>query len=503
MGLQEEVNDFVKNLLESYEPAKVSKPKGIHDAIWGTNIYYAHEIAVLDSPLLQRLRHIRQMGFCYLTYPSATHTRLEHTLGVMTLAKRYLRTLSQGINLDRRISQSPNIDQDPETGDLSELRMAALLHDVGHGFFSHGSEVLYEDYSEIEELQKKQAYTDCQAHEILSYLIVSCAAFRDWFDEYIINPYPVDIDLDQVGNMIIGCPPDESKKAFLSEIINGPLDADKMDYISRDAYYSGLDLSIDIDHLLYNIDLFERESTGGFHLVLKDYIPAEQLFFSKAMLYSTVYHHQNARSCEAMLKGICKYARETSHNIRPGNTLASPVDFLKITDNEFLSYSQTVDDRLRNMIKGLAHRDLYKRACVINQTTVDNWSQCHQYLLTSNIDSQGSLSELRSQIYDNLSTPSQREHPEYDIWVDLPQLPPLDENEGAETFVKLGGEIVNIDELFPVTGWKNAYLDRKWNGHVFCPNDIDLREEVYTATREVLGQKGIELNERAKGYTKP
>jgi len=330
MDIKDRINDWVNDLLGSYEPELVKQVKAIHGAVLGTNLFYEHEIAVIDSPLIQRLRHIKQMGLCFLTYPSATHSRLEHTLGVMTLVSRYVRALNQAVK-DGRIKKRITTDEDPYKGDLAELRMAALLHDCGHGFLSHASEDVYQNHPEIKKLREEnKLFVDCGAGEILSYLIVTSKAFRKWFETYINASYPIRIDLKRVANWIIGNPTDE--RAYLAQIISGPLDADKMDYIPRDSYYSGLSLPIDIERLFYTLAIYENPKDRRIHLALRSYVPAEQIFFSKVMLYTTVYYHQKVKACDCMLQALCEYANETPGNIRDGNTLGNPVDFLKLTD---------------------------------------------------------------------------------------------------------------------------------------------------------------------------
>jgi len=107
-----------------------SERKEINDPIWETIVLHPLEIALLDSPLIQRLRHIRQLGVAHWTYPGAVHTRLEHTLGVV----HQIQVLVDSLN-----STAESV---PRIGDewANLLRLAALCHDVGHGFMSHVSE---------------------------------------------------------------------------------------------------------------------------------------------------------------------------------------------------------------------------------------------------------------------------------------------------------------------------------------------------------------------------
>jgi HD superfamily phosphohydrolase len=124
LTLEERINTFVEDTLSDFIPNPVRDQKVIHERVWGTNLYLRHEIAMLDTPLLQRLRQIHQTGLVFFTYPSALHTRFDHTLGCMSLVSRFVRSLKA-----KQDKTEITINDSPEKGDLAALRMAALLHD--------------------------------------------------------------------------------------------------------------------------------------------------------------------------------------------------------------------------------------------------------------------------------------------------------------------------------------------------------------------------------------
>ncbi len=121
---QSRVDDFVTKSLSGYKPERHATEKSIRDAIWGTCLFYAWEVALLDSPLLQRLRDVRQTGLAYLIYPTAVHTRFDHTLGVVTVASRIVRSINE--------KHAPPKQNDPRINhaDHMRIRLSALLHDV-------------------------------------------------------------------------------------------------------------------------------------------------------------------------------------------------------------------------------------------------------------------------------------------------------------------------------------------------------------------------------------
>lgn len=489
------IDDFVKSLLGLYQPRKIRDRKVIHDALYGSNIFYEHEITVLDTPLLQRLRQVHQTGLCFLTFPTSIHSRFDHTLGVMSLVNRFVKVL----NIRKQEEIKTYITEDPYRGDLAHLRMAALLHDSGHSFFSHASEQIYETYNIINKLKEQPRFSDCSAHEILSYYIVKSASFNSWFKE---NIREVKIDLDTVANMIIGEHKDP-EKFYLAEIINGPFDADKLDYITRDSFFSGLKLVIDIERLFHTITTWYNSKTKKQHLILKSYIPMEQIVFSKMMLFSTLYHHQKVKSCDSMLNSLIDYMNHYAPNFPcpfKGRFLNDPVDYLQFTDYDILDFLLSENDHfIQQLIRNLIQRNLYMRALTISASTIKNWRDCYQAYITRAINSKSLRNELQKNIWDDISPELKKKYNLYptQIQVSLPKIPPIDEDETLNAYVlpTLKGDPVPVRELFPVGEWLMGYMDRKWKGHIFCPPEDEVRNEVYRIAIEILSNKGIEFDE--------
>jgi HD superfamily phosphohydrolase len=154
---QASATSCLENLVEEYVDAHLpsdpkawvksfSKRKIIHDALWGTFSLYPHEVALLDTALIQRLRFLHQTGAVYLTYPSAHHTRFEHTLGVLCQSGRLCEAL-------RRNPGEMRVDDGLER----DVRFAALLHDTGHGPFSHTSEQFFASLEAMTDYQSANA----------------------------------------------------------------------------------------------------------------------------------------------------------------------------------------------------------------------------------------------------------------------------------------------------------------------------------------------------------
>jgi HD superfamily phosphohydrolase len=140
--------------------------KVIHDPVWGSNSYYPWEMAVLDSPLLQRLRLVKQTGLAHLVYPTARHSRFDHTLGVVSVVSRIV------AGLNSKDLRFPAISRHQEMA----LRMAAILHDVGHCILSHIGERAYErnsDYIVAHRYLNRKFQVNPKPHEVMGYYIVT------------------------------------------------------------------------------------------------------------------------------------------------------------------------------------------------------------------------------------------------------------------------------------------------------------------------------------------
>lgn len=244
----------------------------IRDPLWN-NIRVDHEaLAVLDSEPIQRLRYIRQLGHAYLVYPGATHSRFEHALGAYHLARRALALLA-------------------ERGDLANLadhddtlvRLAALLHDVGHYPFSHA----------LEEIGLK-------SHEIVA---------REHFEHPELAAALAAIDIPDVrgrlAELIVG-----TSASPLQGLISGSLDLDKIEYLTRDARMCGVPYgTVDVDRLLHSMTLVEAPDGATMVGVHEKGVAAlESLLFAKYQMYRNVYWHHAVRSATAMFKRLVRTA---------------------------------------------------------------------------------------------------------------------------------------------------------------------------------------------------
>ena len=185
MTLEGEIEEYVKQALDGWTPPKIYGSKVINDPIHGAMSFRNHELILMDCPLLQRLRYIRQLGPANLLYPTANHTRFDHSLGVCHVADRMWRALREkaeevsGINCEADV---PSITR-------LQVRLAGLLHDIGHGPFSHVSDRFMGTFKDIDKLTSAGGeFPDSNPHEVLSYLILTSKAFQKFFDDNIALP---------------------------------------------------------------------------------------------------------------------------------------------------------------------------------------------------------------------------------------------------------------------------------------------------------------------------
>src|SRR5581483_10808680 len=317
--------------------------KVIHDSLWGTNRYSWIELAIIDSPLFQRIRYIHQTGLAFLVYPTAHHTRFEHSIGVVTLASRIFDALFQRYpekfkEITEVVYHEPN--DVPRIFELlrAELRIACLLHDIGHSMHSHASEFVYGNLPLLVEATQELGQFAGEkkgAGEVISFCVSQTESIRELITRAGTKVQKPELrerqlNFDNISLLIIGRS-FHPLLQFMGSIVSGPCDADKLDYLARDSNFAGLPLKYDLERFLYTIGLskgpiadtdqklthiYEKTKVKvtvrktGQHPVLdtlqlrppKQLISTiEQITICKFMLFSYIYHHKKVRAAEGML----------------------------------------------------------------------------------------------------------------------------------------------------------------------------------------------------------
>ena len=245
--------------------------KIIRDPLWNNIAVDPLALRLVDTPAFQRLRYVRQLGLAFLVYPGATHSRFEHALGTYHLARRALALLDERGAL-------AGIGR--EACDL--VRVAALLHDIGHYPFSHA----------LEE-------AGALHHEEVARPLITEGAVADVLREAMGPSTPAD-----VMALIRG-----ESSSPLQRLISGSLDLDKLDYLRRDAFMCGVPYGeIDVDRLVNSLTVVHLPHGDEIGIVEKGLSALESLLFARYQMYRNVYWHHAVRSATAMYKRLVEDA---------------------------------------------------------------------------------------------------------------------------------------------------------------------------------------------------
>ena len=456
-----------------------------------------HEAILVDTPLFQRLRGIFQTGFTYLVYPCAVHTRFEHSLGCLHVASRILDSLAQKIKDDEHCP--PISDQERLT-----VRLAALLHDISHCIFSHVSEGIYENDPRVvqatDSLRAKfpEGERDSRkigAAEVIAYSIVTSRRFTAFFQQVrsTVGPgdLPSDVELEDAARIIVGLPPKKHQdRHYLTQIVNGPFDADKLDYQARDGHFTGIGFRVDIERLLASLCIVPERLKGSFLAVDHRGVAAvEQLLFNRMLLYDSVYHHHKNRAAARLFKQRAAASKGLS------------LDWLLLHDEyDFFSGRDVDDPALIELAKALRQRNLPCRAVVLHPATMNRWDDewgrmAAKYFSDDERDRKQVLKWVETLCQEINSEFGESSVPE--VFFDLPT-PPRFQDLQRLTYLKYADdrEPILLNDVFPFTSTVNSYAQQaKYRMYVFAWR-ADC-ERVAAAAFKVFKRHKIELNEQA------
>lgn len=275
--------------------------KTIHDPIHGAIRVEDEILRIIDTPQFQRLRWVKQLGFANLVYPGANHTRFEHSIGTMHLAKILAEKLKLG----------------------EEVVISALLHDIAHFPFSHSGEGLLRNHA--------------MKHEDVELAIKG--ELREVINE-------LGFSVREIRRIVSG---------EVSSIVCGDVDVDRMDYLVRDAYYTGVAYGIvDLPRLMEKIKFLDGVvvEEGGIRAV-------ESLLISRFLMYPSVYYHHVSRIATKM------FERAMERVIEKGVTLET---LLEMNDCEAMWLLKEHEPDFYSMIR---NRKLFKRAVYVGRESVD------------------------------------------------------------------------------------------------------------------------------------
>ncbi|SFS80689.1 HD domain-containing protein [Halostagnicola kamekurae] len=364
---------------------------------------------LIDTPQMQRLRRIRQLGTVSLVYPSANHTRFEHSLGVYHLACQALEQLGVDGPLAKRV------------------QAAALLHDVGHGPFSHNLESVTH--------RRTGRYHD-DVHDLLA-----DGAVGD-----VLRAH--DLDPASVADLVAG-------DGRFGQLISGELDVDRMDYLVRDAHHTGVPYgTIDHGRLVRELSFVDGE------LVLAEgnVQTAESLLVARALMNPTVYSHSVARISKAMLRRAGERLIERTET--DAATLQRMDDYDLIaalrSSPETAAYARRLD-----------HRDLYKRAV---------WAEIDDVPGGIIEADHETIREFEREIAAEAGVDADA------VILDVPGRPSMTESTSR---VMVNGEVRSLGQQSPLVDALRGAQYSQWRLGVYSPADSSVR--VGRAALDVLG----------------
>lgn len=328
-----------------------NKRKIINDPVYGfITIPSEFVFDLIQHPFFQRLRYIKQLSLTHLVYPGALHTRFHHALGAMHLMGEALDILTmKGVEVD---------DEERESA-----MIAILLHDIGHGPFSHSLEhTIIEDVS----------------HEDLSIFIMN----------------DLNIHFDGKLELAIKIFEDRHPKKFLHQLVSSQLDTDRMDYLNRDSFFTGVSEGvISFDRIIKMLNVVDNELV----IESKGIYSIEKFLIARRLMYWQVYLHKTVLSAEGMLIKILEKAkklyresqsyqvsRPLEHFLRNRITRAdfakdrTHLDlFVQLDDVDVLAalkiWLRHDDLVLSALCEGIINRNLYHTEFFAEEPTVAQW----------------------------------------------------------------------------------------------------------------------------------
>ena len=578
-NLKNTINNWAAKSLDHYTEKLKAAPsisvgKDINDSVWGTIAVTPAEYLLLDSPVFQRMRRIKQLGCVHWVYPGAVHSRFEHTLGV-------LHNTQVLIDAFRRSASAQNLGASPLTEDWQRLlRLAGICHDVGHLAFSHVSEKALHGLPEVIHLRTEVSNELGLDHskplsELISALIVLSPAFgrlleviaaktKTMPNSRVLSTNDSKSVQQIIADAILGKELIE-QIPLLQELISGPFDADKMDYIVRDAMYSGVSVSIDASRLLQKIQVVRRLIDDA-PAVFRDLKPddnqclwfygvkssgrnaLDELHLARALLFSKVYRHQKTMAIEGLISNSLRSLRRVygSHGI-----LAM---LLKMDDDQILSLASYDDKTIKRILgsitesriepnldaqqelrfsqwkrnaQRLRERSLPVRAFCFQP---DFWANDHEYPKIDDdrqtyidryirffrrmsdgpeyiTDIKSGIIELASEIIsltrDKPSADDDQETLDLDLWLTRPSDSKVSEKLGNAYVVTSDDRLVLARDDGNINGeaWSGAYGSTFANTYLYAPREF--REEVYLATHVyVCSTQNITLPEKCASLAK-
>jgi len=281
----------------------------IRDPVHGYIPMTAVERDLIDTRTVQRLRRLKQLSGAYFTYPGAEHSRFLHSLGVMHVAAM----------IAERFEEHGYITE----SECQKVRIAGLLHDVGHGPFSHMYEEVLDKYRHM-------------THEDVGEWLIREGELKDILTSHGFSP-------EELSRLSVG-KLETSEKAFLNQIVASQFDADIMDYLVRDSHFAGAEYgNIDIQRLIKSLDVVE----GKLAVDVTALYALEAFVIARYEMFKAVYFHRTVRAAEVMIIRAMDYANE----FLGFTAFKSPEEFLSLDDHSVVQRLRSIKDPKEKHLK--------------------------------------------------------------------------------------------------------------------------------------------------------
>ena len=377
--------------------------KIIRDPIHGNIKLEGLFLDLLETPEIQHLYNIKQLGFAHLVFPGAHHSRLEHSLGTYYLASSSAEALNLGKN-EKEI-----------------LGCAAFLHDIGHGPFSHTLESILKVSLNVDhvDLTEKLIFGEYEIFDSKEKQFVSSPNVCEILDKKSINQ-------KEIADIIKG---KACEKQYMSQLLNSAIDVDQLDYLIRDAYYTGVAYGmIDIERFLQTLLVKNNNLSVG----KKGVSVVENILMARTLMYSSVYFHKTVRIAELMLSKAIELI-----------DAAEPFEFFKMTDVELINDLKKMGSYQYEIATRLKYRTLFKQVYSATSSNLDE----HNVSIVKDLENSKLRNEKEREIEEKLKIPKGH------IIIDVPYLelhqaePRIDQ---TDIVIVDERDTKNLDEYTPI-----------------------------------------------------
>lgn len=367
------------------------------------------EARLLDSAVMQRLRRLRQLGLAYLAFPSAEHSRFSHALGALAMGTRAFDELV-------RHGREFFVNDADVAYQRRLVRAALILHDIGHGPFSHACEAVLD-----------------VRHEDRTRAILALPEMQRQLAQ-------LDVDPQQVHDLILGAP--ATPYPVLAEIVSGPnLDADRMDYLLRDAYFTGVSGGrYDVDQLVGSLRIFEIDSRPVLGIHARGVVALESFVLARYMMFASVYFHHTTRMFERVLQLVLR-------ELWPDPRALDPIDeFLRWDDFRVLNDLRDAPSQAAQALRERGR--LYAVAAEFNAEHDLRIFEACEKALCERFGRDAVWSDEQSQLIHRL--PLQIESTSRTVWVGTASGSVVDAREASDLIAKLSGKAY----------WRKLFVER-------------------------------------------